>query len=85
MPVAHRTSVPEHSHLRPYTFHGVDLCVSGTHAIGDCPFCGSEGRFSVEISTGLRARRRGEATPSYSPVLSMKGLLRPRQPPSWPR
>lgn len=26
---------------------------SGNHAIGDCPFCGREGKFSVEVATGL--------------------------------
>jgi hypothetical protein len=27
--------------------------VRGSHAVGDCPFCGREGKFSVEIATGL--------------------------------
>ena len=39
--------------LRPYTFHGVDLTPRGSHAIGDCPFCGRGGKFSVDISSGL--------------------------------
>lgn len=38
--------------LRPYTFHGVDLTPRGSHAVGDCPFCGKE-KFSVDIATGL--------------------------------
>lgn len=41
------------SHIRPYLFHGVDLSVNGTHAVGDCPFCGRGGKFSVEVDTGL--------------------------------
>ena len=45
------TSEPDR--LRPYTFHGVDLTQKGSHAIGDCPFCGKEGKFSVDIATGL--------------------------------
>lgn len=40
-------------HLRPYLFHGVDLATRGSHAVGDCPFCGREGKFSVDVSTGL--------------------------------
>ncbi len=56
MPVSQRTSAnlaPEHFFLRPYTFHGVDLSIQSTHAVGDCPFCGREGKFSVEVATGL--------------------------------
>lgn len=42
--------------LKPYTFHGVHLEWSDDadgHAVGDCPFCGKEGKFSVQVSTGL--------------------------------
>lgn len=55
MPVSRRTVsvVAESSCLRPYTFHGVDLHANGSHAVGDCPFCGREGKFSVDIATGL--------------------------------
>lgn len=42
-----------HPHLRPYLFHGLDLAVGGTHATADCPFCGREGKFSVQLDTGL--------------------------------
>jgi hypothetical protein len=39
--------------LRPYAYHGVDLAVRGSQAVGDCPFCSREGKFSVEVATGL--------------------------------
>lgn len=51
MPVSKRDATPDR--LRPYAHHGVDLSVRGGHAVGDCPFCGKEGKFSVEIDTGL--------------------------------
>lgn len=40
--------------LKPYTWHGLDLTVNDTEtqATGDCPWCGKEGKFSVEIATG---------------------------------
>lgn len=46
-------STPQH--LRPFIFHGVDLTWSDgeKQAKGDCPFCGKEGKFSVETATGL--------------------------------
>lgn len=40
-------------HLAPYRFWGVNLDVRGAQAIGDCPFCTREDKFSVQISTGL--------------------------------
>lgn len=39
--------------LRPYIFHGVQLASKGSHAVGDCPFCKHEGKFSVDVVTGL--------------------------------
>ena len=41
--------------LKPYTFHGVDLQWRDrdTHAKGECPFCGREGKFMVDLSSGL--------------------------------
>lgn len=39
--------------LRPYAFHGVQLEERGNQAVGDCPFCGREGKFSVATDTGL--------------------------------
>jgi ribosomal protein L37AE/L43A len=39
--------------LRPYRHHGVDLSIKGSHAVADCPFCGREGKWSVEVATGL--------------------------------
>ena len=57
MPVANRTPTSaEPDRLRPYTFHGVHLFPNGAaagHAVGDCPFCGKEGKFSVDTGTGL--------------------------------
>lgn len=39
--------------LKPYLFHGVDLrwAKGSKDAVGDCPMCGAEGKFSVEIET----------------------------------
>lgn len=39
--------------LGPYLFHGVDLTWrdGDKNAVGDCPFCGKEGKFGVEIET----------------------------------
>lgn len=41
--------------LQPYLFHGVNLSWHNgdQQAIADCPWCGREGKFSVEIRTGL--------------------------------
>lgn len=41
--------------LRPYIFHGLDLSFEegDDHARGDCPFCGREGKFYVNIEKGL--------------------------------
>lgn len=39
--------------LRAYRFHGVSLAERGTHGVGDCPFCGRDGKFSVDRDTGL--------------------------------
>ncbi len=42
-------------HLRPYVFHGVHLewRDGDDHALGDCPFCHKENKFSVNQVTGL--------------------------------
>lgn len=37
--------------LRAFVFHHLDLEVKGGHGIGDCPFCGREGKFSVDAQT----------------------------------
>lgn len=39
--------------LRPYIFHGIDLNYdeNDKEAIGDCPFCYREDKFSIEIET----------------------------------
>ena len=39
-------------YLRPYVFHGLDLTVRGSHAVGDCPFCGKANKFSVSTTSG---------------------------------
>lgn len=46
-----RDETPEN--LRPYLFHGVDLQWKNgdKNAAADCPFCGREGKFNVEIAT----------------------------------
>ena len=40
--------------LQPYIFHGIDLDwqEGDKEAKGDCPFCGRENKFSVDIRTG---------------------------------
>ena len=54
MPIAHHhDTFVAPDRLRPYVFHGADLVVQGSHAVGDCPFCGREGKFSVDTATGL--------------------------------
>lgn len=42
------------SMLRPYQFHGLDVSEPslGEEAMTDCIFCGKEGKFSVNITTG---------------------------------
>lgn len=42
------------SGIRPYKFHGVDLKYKDgdTHATADCPSCGKEGKFSVDVVEG---------------------------------
>lgn len=43
--------VPER--LRPFIFHGVDLDYgSDKEALGECPWCGKSGKFSVVVRTG---------------------------------
>lgn len=41
--------------LRPYTFHGLDLQYrEGVKQVNtDCPFCGRENKFSVNVDTGV--------------------------------
>lgn len=40
-------------YLAPYSFWGVNLEPHGMQAVGDCPFCTREGKFSVRRDTGL--------------------------------
>jgi hypothetical protein len=58
MPVSRRGIPPASTappdRLRPYVFHGLALgAAGGSHALADCPFCGREGKFSIERATGL--------------------------------
>lgn len=39
--------------LRPYVHHGMDLEIKNKHGVGDCPLCGSEGKFSADCESGL--------------------------------
>lgn len=43
------------SNLRPYIFHGVELQweLDEEEAVGDCPWCGKENKFSVNLETGM--------------------------------
>lgn len=51
MPTSSKTPQKVDS-LRPYEYHGVDLDDYGRgQALGRCPFCGKEGKFSVEVAT----------------------------------
>src|SRR4051812_20952068 len=55
---SHANGVPapaRHDKLRPYEFHGVYLepTAGGREALGDCPFCDKESKFSVNTETGL--------------------------------
>jgi hypothetical protein len=52
--------------LRPYEFHGVHLePISNREAVGDCPFCGKDAKFSVNLDTGLwRCFVCGSGSPS---------------------
>jgi hypothetical protein len=38
--------------LKAYRLHGVQLSVRGDGAIGDCPFCGREGKLNAVVETG---------------------------------
>lgn len=62
--------------LKPYTTHGLDLTVnsSGTQAIGDCPWCGKEGKFSVQVESGLwRCLSCDEGAPKNKPTATHGG------------
>jgi hypothetical protein len=50
MPPASRVAITDF--LKVYRFHGVYLAERGEEAVGTCPFCLSEGKFSVRVSTG---------------------------------
>lgn len=46
------TDIPDT--LKPYVFNGVDLTTGskGKEALGECPFCGVEDKFHVNLATG---------------------------------
>lgn len=47
----HKNGKAPVDHSRPFLFHGVPLPLqSGNQRVGDCPFCGKEGHFYVNIS-----------------------------------
>lgn len=54
--------------LKPYVTHGMDLSYGETDkdALGDCPWCGREGRFSIIVKTGVwhcfKCDEKGNAT-----------------------
>lgn len=39
--------------LKPYLFHGLDLNAVGKEATTDCPFCGREGKLSINSGSGV--------------------------------
>jgi len=41
--------------LRPYAFHGLDFSYKerDTEVVSDCPFCGRENKFSIQVKKGL--------------------------------
>jgi len=41
--------IPEQ--IKPYVFHGMKVECNGNEAVGDCPFCGGEGKFNINIET----------------------------------
>lgn len=40
-------------HIKPFVFHGMDLRVEGSQAVGTCPFCDKDRKFSVNLESGL--------------------------------
>jgi hypothetical protein len=38
--------------LKVYVWHGVQLVIAGEEALGDCPWCGREKKFSVNVQSG---------------------------------
>ena len=44
----------EPEYLRPFSFHGLELHYrdNDTQALADCPFCGRENKFSINIESG---------------------------------
>lgn len=54
-PKTFKTNDDVPDNLRPYIYHGVDLKFSSNskEAVGDCPWCGRENKFSVKTATGV--------------------------------
>jgi hypothetical protein len=54
MPIVQKTAASEVAEaLKPYVQHGMDLSIGGKEATADCPFCGREGKFSIDVNTGM--------------------------------
>lgn len=53
-PIAEDNAIP--SALRPFQWHGLDFTLprtnTGDEALAECPFCGKENKFSINIHTG---------------------------------
>jgi hypothetical protein len=43
----------QHKNILPFQFHGVDVSADegDTKAVGDCPFCGKEGKWNIDLET----------------------------------
>lgn len=54
-PQAEQASDGQPDTLRPFAFHGIDFNWDGKakEAVAECPWCGRENKFSVNIATGL--------------------------------
>jgi hypothetical protein len=56
--------------IKPYLFHGVSVNwkhpsegSTGLYAMGDCPFCGRENKFKVEVESGIYGCFKCEVQP----------------------
>ncbi len=39
--------------VKPFAFHGLDLNIEDKQAVGDCPFCSKERKFTLNLDSGL--------------------------------
>ena len=64
----------EYAPSRVYTWHGLELAPGpGSQAIGDCPWCGREGKWYVNVETGQSHCQVCE-NPSNNPVTFLQQL-----------